>query len=173
MPEVGPLGRNLIAPVMLAALALALTGCGNLAAASSQHPPAPPSADYSSPAASPDPSFACTVVTHNDDTAAVNQFIAANGFDDSHASAPQLSVTVTAGSEDAVVESVMVAGYDGSGREAGSTDVTIGQVVTAGQSMTFTGDLPWYQVSEYDSWGNPTVYTTGASTCQVVSWAHG
>jgi hypothetical protein len=101
------------------------------------------------------------VVTHNDDTAAVNQFISANGWDDSHASAPQLSVTVTAGSEDVSVGSVTAAGYDSQGQEIGSTDVGIGQVITAGQSMTFTGGLPWYQVSEYDSYGNPTVHSRG------------
>jgi hypothetical protein len=169
-------------PVVLAVLTLTLTltGCGNLAGATLQHPPAssapappPPPADYTAPAATPAPSFACTVVTHNDDTAAVDQFIAANGWDDSHASAPQLSVTVTAGSQDTSVGSVTVAGYAGSGQEVGSTDVSIGQVVTSGQSMTFTGDLPWYQVSEYDSYGNPAVYAPDVSACQVVSWTRG
>jgi hypothetical protein len=71
------------------------------------------------------------------------------------------------------VESVTVAGYAGPGQEIGSTDVPIGQVVTAGQSMTFTSDLPWYQAAEYDSYGNPTVYVPDAPTCQVVSWTQG
>jgi hypothetical protein len=156
-------------------LAASVAGCGSVASSHGARPAAS-SAAISAPAAAPSAassaaSFACTVVTHNADTAAVNQFIAANGWDDSNASRPQLSVTVTAGSQDAVVASVTVAGYDGSGQETGSTDVPIGQVITAGQSMTFAGDLPWYQVSEYDSWGNPTVYVPGASACRVVSYS--
>jgi hypothetical protein len=111
------------------------------------------------------------MLTHNADTAEGNRFIADSGWDDNSASTPQITVTVTSDGGDVSVGSVTVAGYDASGRETGSTAVNAGQVVSAGQSLTFTADDPWQSVTAWDQWGNPTVYDPGAASCAAVSWS--
>lgn len=130
-------------------------------------PPAQPS-----PAPPAGPLFSCAVLTFNESAARVNAFINAHGYSDNSAKPPEFQIIVTVPAL-AAVASVTVAGFDSAGAETGSTSVDISQVIAAGQSMTFTSELPgdWYQVTQSDEWGNPVTYQPAATTCQVLTWS--
>jgi hypothetical protein len=73
-----------------------------------------------------------------------------------------MQVTVSAASQTESVSTLTVVWYGSSGAEIGSGTLDIGQVITAGQSLTFLYD---------ESMGSDPNPPAGASTCSVVSYS--
>jgi hypothetical protein len=72
-----------------------------------------------------------------------------------------MQVTVSA-TQDTQVTSLSVALYTGPGQEISSGTLDIGQLNTAGQSLTFTWD---------ESMGSSPNPPRGAATCTIVNWS--
>jgi hypothetical protein len=83
---------------------------------------------------------------------------------------PQFRINVDNATDTATtVNSLTVVGYT-EGQEFGSTQVTIGQVITAGQSQEYWADLPnsWYADTTHPG-AQPDTYTALPATCQILT----
>jgi len=83
----------------------------------------------------------------------------ADGYDLSDYQATQVAVSVT---QDTQVSSLTVVWYTSSGQEISSGTLDIGNLITTGQSLTFTWD------ESMDRSPNPP---KGAATCTIVNWS--